>query len=287
MDQTEPLLESISMNQWIHMEGIDVLIEGQGTHTVLMLHGWPDAPSLWDGSVAALQDGYRCVRVRLPGYDLSQAPRPMSVVDFTRRLRQVVDTVSPHEPVSLLLHDWGCLFGYEFAARHTHRVARVVGVDIGDTGSPAYRKGLRTKEKLMIAGYQLWLAVAWKLGGLAPKLGDRMTRFMARSIGCRNAPEQIGWQMNYPYAMGWFGAFGGLRGLARVDLLLGPVLPALYIYGRRKPFMFHSAHWLEQLSAAPGCAVQGLDTGHWVMRQKPVEFHACVRAWLDLARAPR
>lgn len=274
------------MTRRMTLDGVDVLIEGQGTHTVLMLHGWPDAPSLWDSSVAALQDGYRCVRVCLPGYDLSQPARPMSVADFTQRLRQVVDTVSPHEPVTLLLHDWGCLFGYEFAARHTDRVARVVGVDIGDTNSGAYLKGLSAKEKLIIAGYQLWLALAWKLGGAAPGIANRMTRFMARAIGCRNAPEQIGWQMNYPYAMGWFGAFGGLREVARVHQLLGPVLPTLYIYGRRKPFMFHSARWLEQLVTAPGCAVQAMDTGHWVMRQKPVEFNACVRAWLDGATAP-
>ena len=273
------------MNQRIHIDGIEVLIEGQGTHTVLMLHGWPDTPLLWDSSVTALQDGYRCVRVRLPGYDLSRPPQPMSVVDFTRHLRQVVDRVSPHEPVTLLLHDWGCLFGYEFAARHTDRVARVVGVDIGDTNSGAYLKGLSVKEKFMIAGYQLWLALAWKLGGQFPGLADRMTRYMARAIGCRNAPQQIGWQMNYPYAMGWFGAFGGLRGVAQVHQLLGPVLPVLYIYGRRKPFMFHSDRWLEQLAATPGCAVQGLDTGHWVMRQKPTEFNACVRAWLDRATA--
>ncbi|MGE0098294.1 MAG: alpha/beta fold hydrolase [Hydrogenophaga sp.] len=265
----------------MNVNGVDVLVDGQGAHTVLMLHGWPDTPSLWDSSVAALQDGYRCVRVFLPGYDLSQPPQPVSVVDFTRFLRQVVDAVSPQEPVSLLLHDWGCLFGYEFAARHSHRVARIVGVDIGDTSSGAYLKSLSVKEKLMIAYYQLWLAAAWKLGRWAPGIANRMTRFMARAIGCRNAPEQIAWQMNYPYAMGWFGTMGGLRELARVDHVLGVTLPALYIYGRRKPFMFHSARWLDQLAATPGCEVKGMDTGHWVMRQKPVEFNACVRTWLD------
>jgi cis-3-alkyl-4-acyloxetan-2-one decarboxylase len=104
---------------------------------------------------------------------------------------------------------------------------------------------------------------------------------MARTIGCRNEPSHIGWQMNYPYAMGWFGAHGGLRGVGRVDKLLGVAMPALFIYGRRKPFMFHSERWLDQLGRAPGCAVLALDTGHWVMRQKPAEFNACVRAWLD------
>ena len=76
----------------------------------------------------------------------------------------VLDAVSPDEPVTLLLHDWGCFFGYEVAARHQQRVARVVATDIGDTNSGAYLTSLTGKEKLMIAGYQLWLAVGWKLG---------------------------------------------------------------------------------------------------------------------------
>ena len=264
----------------IEVEGLRVTVEGQGP-VVVLLHGWPDSPALWDGLVASLQERWTCVRFALPGFDLARAPRPVSVDEMCRLIAAVVDAVSPGAPVTLVLHDWGCFFGYEFAARHAARVARVVGVDIGDSNSGAYLKTLTAKEKLLIAGYQLWLAAAWKLGAWWPSLANGLTRFMARQVGCRTEPSAIGWQMNYPYAMGWFGAFGGLRGLARVDRLLGHRLPALFIYGRRKPFMFHSRSWLEQLAGAPGCAVQGLDTGHWVMRQKPLEFNTCVRAWLD------
>lgn len=269
------------MNNLLQIDDVDVLVDGEGPHTVVMVHGWPDTSALWDSTVEALRDGYRCVRFNLPGYDLRKPPRPMSVAAVNGLIRKIVDAVSPHQSVTMLVHDWGCLFGYEFAARHPDRVARVVGVDIGDTSSGAYMKSLSGKQKAMIAGYQLWLAVAWKLGRVWPGLANRMTRTMARAIGCRNEPERIGWQMNYPYAMGWFGEHGGLRGVARVDKLLGVDMPALYIYGRRKPFMFHSERWVEQLTRAPGCEVLALDTGHWVMRQKPAEFNACVRAWLD------
>jgi pimeloyl-ACP methyl ester carboxylesterase len=270
----------------LQIEGVNVLVEGEGTHVVLMLHGWPDTPALWDETVEALREGYRCVRVCLPGYDLRKPARSVSVDAMSGLLRKVVDAVSPHQPVSLLLHDWGCFFGYEFAARHPDRVARVVGVDVGDTGSAAYLKGLSAREKRLIAGYQLWLALAWKVGPWWPWLANRMTRYMARATRCRNPPQDIGWQMNYPYAMQWFGTHGGLRGVARVERLLGVDMPTLYIYGRRKPFMFHSAAWLDQLARAPGCEVLALDTGHWVMRQKPIEFNACVRAWLDRSVSP-
>lgn len=283
--RSQPLYGIQRMQDRLTIEGLDVSLDGAGP-TVVMLHGWPDSPALWDSTVAALRDGYRCVRFALPGYDLSQPPRPVSVDQMCALIASVVDTVSPDEPVTLLLHDWGCLFGYEYAARHTRRVARVVGVDVGDTGSGAYLKSLSLREKAMIAGYQLWLAQAWLIGRWQPALANRMTRFMARSAGCRTAPEHIGWQMNYPYAMQWFGAHGGLRGLAPVGQLLGPKLPTLFLFGRRKPFMFHSARWLADLATTPGCAVVGLDAGHWLMRQQPTLFNTQVRTWLDASTAP-
>jgi len=269
-----------AMTQTIDVQGLTVKIEGQGP-TVVLLHGWPDTPAVWDGTVAALRDGYRCVRFHLPGYDLTKPPRPVSVDQMCDLIAAVVDAVSPDEPVSLVLHDWGCFFGYEYAARHPQRVARVVGTDIGDTNSGAYLKSLTGKEKLMIAGYQLWLATAWKLGGVLPGLADRMTRYMARVNHCRAAPERIGWQMNYPYAMQWFGSFGGLRGVARVGQVFGPQIPTLFCFGKRKPFMFHSTRWLAELGTTPGCRVLGFDAGHWLMLQKPAEYHAAVRGWLD------
>ena len=267
----------------MRLEGLDVVIEGQGP-TVVFLHGWPDTLALWDDTVDALRDGYRCVRFSLPGFDLSQPPRPQSVDEMCALIGAVVDAVSPGEPVALVLHDWGCFFGYEYAARHVDRVARVVSADIGDTNSGAYLSALTAREKRMIAGYQIWLALAWKLGAIWPAMADRMTRYMARRIGCKTEPGKIGWQMNYPYALQWFGSFGGLRGVARVDKVFGPRLPTLFLFGKRKPFMFHSARWLAQLATTPGCAVQGLDAGHWLMRQQPSVFNQAVRQWLDASR---
>src|SRR5690606_10630385 len=98
-----------------NIQGLEVVIEGQGP-TVVFLHGWPDTLELWDDTVAALRDAYRCVRFSLPGFDLSKPPRPQSVDGMCALVGAVVDAVSPNEPVTLVLHDWGCFFGYEYAA---------------------------------------------------------------------------------------------------------------------------------------------------------------------------
>lgn len=259
------------------VEGTDVFVEGAGGPTVVMVHGWPDTHRLWDGTVRALQSQYRCVRFTLPGFAAPLVGPAPTLADITARLLAIVDQASPDQPVTLLLHDWGCLFGYELAARHPHRVARIVGVDIGDATSPAYLKTLTLGQKLMILTYQLWLACAWLIGRyLSGRVADALTRWMARAMRCPTPKADIRWYMNLPYAMAWFGVGGGLRKALRFE----PHCPMLYCYGKRKPFMFHSAQWLEKLNAAPHSQAVGLASGHWVMVDQAADFEAKVLGWL-------
>ena len=263
MPQTNPLT----------VEGIPIIIEGNGPETIVMLHGWPDTRRLWDSTVLALQGRYRCVRFTLPGFDSRLPPRPTSLEDMTTVLRRIVRAVSPDQPVTLLMHDWGCIFGYEFAARHPAQVSRIVAVDIGDYNSGALQRSLSVKAKLQVFAYQFWLALAWKFAG---GLGTGMTRWMARQMRCPTSQSRMGWQMNYPYAMQWLGLLGGFKAAMKVD----PHCPTLYLYGRRKPFMFQSPQWTDNLAARPGCKVQAFATGHWVMVQEPDAFNQAVLAWL-------
>ena len=255
------------------LDGIEVLEEGQGDDVIVMIHGWPDTHRLWDGQVGALADRFRCVRFTLPGYDLALPPRPTSVAAMVDLIRQVVEDGGGGRPVTLLLHDWGCVFGYQFAMTHPALVSRLIGIDIGDSGSREFARSLTVKARLMIAGYQLWLAWAWRIGG---SLGDRMTRAMVRALHCPVDPARVGAQMNYPYAMRWLGAVGGMRHLAPLD----PQCPMLFLYATRKPFAFHSPAWVQALAARPGCRVQPMKTGHWVMLDQPQAFNRVLLEWL-------
>ena len=259
----------------IDVDGTEVVLQGEGDEVILMLHGWPDTRALWDGTVAALQGQFVCARLTLPGFETG--PSATRLDDMCHLLRQIVERISPEHPVTLMLHDWGCVFGYEFAMRHPGCVARVVAVDVGDHNSAALLRQWRAKEKLAVMGYQVWLALAWKLGHhFSEKLGTRMTRAMARWLRCPTKPADITCKMNYPYAMQWFGTAGGLKEASQIHL----PMPLLFVYGERKPFMFHSTPWLAQVAATPGNAVLGLPCGHWVMVSRPEAFHACVCDWL-------
>jgi len=153
----------------------------------------------------------------------------------------------------------------------------VVAVDVGDHNSRALQRAWGAREKFSVLAYQLWLAVAWKIGcHMSPTWGTRMTRDMARWLGCPTPATSISHKMNYPYAMQWFGSAGGFKSAQQVQL----PMPLLFVYGERKPFMFHSTRWLEQMAAKPGNAVRGLPCGHWVMISRAEAFHAIVRDWL-------
>lgn len=252
---------------------VDVIVEGAGAKAIVMVHGWPDTHRLWDAQVEALKKRYRCVRFTLPGFDRAGPKRAFSFGELLETMRQVVEQACPGERVTLLLHDWGCFFGYQFAMRHPDLVERIVGVDIGDAGSRENRAELGFRGLFIVLAYQLWLALAWRIGG---RVGDGMARWMARAMRCPTDPSTIGAHMGYPYAMRWLGAAGGLPGLK----VFKPHCPMLFLYAERKPVMFHSRPWAERLAAQPGCRVVAFPTGHWIMIQQPAQFNNALLAWL-------
>ena len=259
------------MQTTLQVQGIDVHVEGpsDAAVTVVMIHGWPDTYRLWDAQVAALAPTYRCVRFSLPGFEVAAPARPVSLAQMVALFSDIVDAVSPNAPVTLLLHDWGCVFGYQFAARHPQRVARVIGIDVGDTFAPRFVKSLSLKAKLMIGGYQGWLALAHSLG----PVGTRMTRLMARALRAPAPATSLSAQQNYPYVMQLGSGF-------RDAVNFEPHCPMQYFYGQKKPFMFHTQSWLDTITARQGSAVHAMPTGHWVSIEQPVEFNRLLLAWL-------
>jgi pimeloyl-ACP methyl ester carboxylesterase len=261
----------------LQVNGIDVYVEGDGPQTILMVHGWPDTHRLWDPQVEFLKAHHRCVRFTLPGFDIAKRREAFTLEESIEAIGAVAQRTSPGRRVVLLLHDWGCFFGYQYAMRWPTRVSKIIGVDIGDVRSTQYRRSLGIKAKAMIVSYQLWLALAWRIGG---PIGNAMTRALARAVHAPGAAETIGAGMNYPYDIVWTGSHGSYRGAVEFR----PACPMLFLYGTRKPFMFHSPHWAEALGAIPGNRVIGFETGHWVMAERPAEFNAAVHHWLE-ARA--
>ncbi|MGE5093952.1 MAG: alpha/beta fold hydrolase [Betaproteobacteria bacterium] len=261
------------MSAALEVDGIDVFVEGDGGESIVMIHGWPDTWRLWDAQAAFFKDRYRCVRFTLPGFDIDKPRRAFSFAETMSVIGNIVDRTCPGQRVILMLHDWGCAFGYQYAMRNPSRVSRIIGVDIGDTGTRQHARSLSATAKMMAFSYQMWLAIAWRIGG---PLGDWMTRWLARVFRAPSDQRLIDSRMDYPYYIAWFKAHGSYRDMVRFE----PPVPMLFVYGKRKPFLFHTPAWADALAARPGCAVRAFDTGHWVMSEQPRQFNEAVDAWL-------
>lgn len=265
------------MDRTINVDGTPVLIEGSGEHTIVMLHGWPDTAALWRRQVEFFRQHYVCVSFTLPGFARNDRT-DYSVNDVVGRIRSIVNAVSPDNKVILLAHDWGCVFGYEYAMRHSDRVERMIGLDVGDVDSQDLKASLSVAGKLMVFTYQIILAFSF----FCPRfLGDAVARAMASALKAESIRENIHAGMSMPYAMRWFGVNGGLTNLLPVE----PPFPFYYAYATRKPVMFHSPAWLRQLASNPQNSVQAYDCGHWLMVEKAAEFNSSAARWLSQSPA--
>ena len=261
------------MKTELTIAGIPVYVEGDGPEVLIMVHGWPDTHRIWDRQVAFFRQNYRCVTFSLPGFGEPGPVRGYTLAEVVDTLRRIADAVSPDRKVNLMIHDWGCVFGYQYALSNPERVARLIAIEIGDSGSPDFEQSLSLTAKSMVVTYQMTLAAAWYLGGFA---GDAITRGVARGLQGKAESRHVHSGMNYPYAMRWMGAHGGLADLLPVE----PPFPFFYVYGRKKPFMFHSASWLSRMGQRAGNAVREYNCGHWVMVDAAEGFNREVAAWL-------
>ena len=261
------------MSGLVSVAGIDVHVEGEGAETIVMVHGFPDTYRMWDAQVRGLKDRYRCVRFTLPGFDASKPRRAYSFDELIGFLRALIERVSPGRKVVLMLHDWGCFFGYQFYMRHPETVSKIVGVDIGDPAST--RRIWTRREKLLVLAYQNWLALAWLIGG---RIGDWMVRSLARRARCPADPRDMSSRMGYPYFMLWYGGEQSYRRFVRRFI---PACPILFVYGRRKAIRFHSKAWADELQKQKGNQVVEFETGHWVTCEQPERFNQVVLDWLS------
>jgi cis-3-alkyl-4-acyloxetan-2-one decarboxylase len=236
--------------------------------TLLFIQGWPDDASVWDETVAALAGAYRCVRVTLPNFDGERTTRDgYETETLVSALEAVLREVSDRGKVTLILHDWGCYWGYAVHNRCQDLVARVAGLDIGPHFKP------RTRDVPLILGYQSWLYAAFVVGG---SVGDAMTRRFATIARAPAPSSRVHAGMNYPYRNIFRDLVSG-RGKA---LTKGywPTCPILFAYGADKPFFFHSDVWLDHVRKTGG-TVAPLACGHWV--QRDTGFVALLTKWLD------
>lgn len=252
------------------------VIEGNASGpTIVFLHGWPDDAGLWHSQLPALSQQFRCVRLTLPNF--GEQPVRAGGFDFPELVEMIAATIREVQPegrVHLVTHDWGAYIGYMLEQTHPELVDRMVALDVGGhMGRPPI------KVALMIAAYQWALIKAWIVGGVIPPLGDLLSRGVGRVV---RVPDSRVPHIRSRFAYSYFYLWRGMVLPWKRSSILGryrPQCPVLYLYGRRKPLMFHSEKWLRIVEEAGGRS-EGIDAGHWLMQSRADEVNERILAWL-------
>lgn len=241
---------------------IEYTIEGNPDGpTLVFIHGWPDDTSLWRKQLKVLGKAHRCVLLTLPNFG-AQAEKAggYDFPELAERLAATVREVQPEGSIGLVIHDWGTYLGYLLERNEPGMVNRIAAMDVG-----AHIKPENLKTSLMIVGYQWALIACWLAGGILPPLGNLMTRGVGTVIRVpKRQLATVRSRCNYLYFYLW-----------RRILLPGknsnlihhyrPRCPVMFLYGKRKPLMFHSSRWLKTVDESGGYS-EGIDgAGHWLM----------------------
>lgn len=257
------------MRNTLDVNGTTVYIDGDGSSTIIMIHGWPDTHEVWHNQVGYFKKDYRCVTFSLLGFDKNDKGK-YTLEDIVAQINDVVNAVCSTTKAIFFVHDWGCVFGYEYAMRYPEKIEKMVAIDVGDASSPEFEKTLSLKAKLMVFSYQFTLALGWLTKS------DAIHKTMAKGLQAKSNFENIHAGMGLPYAMRWLGANGGLKNLQQIN----PSFPFFYTYALKKPFFFHTEKWTMELEKNPANKVQAFNCGHWVMIDKANEFNEAVKSWL-------
>ncbi len=170
--------------RWVESGGVRISVVEQGGEgpVLLLVHGYPDNLSVWDGVAERLAARFRVVRYDVRGHGDSEAPATPDgyrMEHLTADLLAVKHAVSPGAPVHLVGHDWGSIQCWPaLNPAHFRSFTSISGPDLDQTGT-----WLRTwrRRPLQVARQvtHSWYIAAFRLPVL-PELLWRIPRLRRR-----------------------------------------------------------------------------------------------------------
>jgi pimeloyl-ACP methyl ester carboxylesterase len=253
-----------------------------GGEPVVLLHGFPQDASAWDGISAALHGaGLRTLAPDQRGY--SPMARPRRRVAY--RMRELVDDVralldaAELDRAHVVGHDWGAAVGWALAAWHPDRVGTLTALSVPHPGAMA--RSMVTSDQALRSAYMGLFQVpvlperALLAGGGAPLhrmlRGSGLPAATADHYAARmREPGALSAALNWYRALPW---------LAR-DRVGSVSVPTLHVWSTGDTFLGRAAtegtarfidapyrlevlenlpHWIPELAADQ---VAGLVTAH-------------------------
>jgi pimeloyl-ACP methyl ester carboxylesterase len=244
----------------IRSGGVRLVVRQEGDParpTVLLVHGYPDNMTVWDGVAERLRGRFHVVRYDVRGAGASEAPDSRDgyhLDQLAADVMAVVDATSPHRPVHLVGHDWGSVQAWHAVTDpgNAARIASYTTISGPDLGHVAHWTRRLTTPVLRQVLHS-WYIGFFRLPVL-PELVFRSaalrTRLHARERDLRNGLELYRENIGRRWEARWTS------------------VPVLQIVPTRDPYvtpaMAGSAErWCEHLTR------KSLQVGHWVIRSHP------------------
>ena len=93
--------------------------------TIVMIHGQPTWSYLWRNIIPHLKDRHRVIALDLIGFGKSDKPDiEYLVTQHAKYLQGFMDALKLKD-ITLVVHDWGSVLGFDFAARNPSRVKAI------------------------------------------------------------------------------------------------------------------------------------------------------------------
>jgi pimeloyl-ACP methyl ester carboxylesterase len=127
--------------EWLPAAGSGPASQSYAARTVVLVHGYMDAGGTWDLVAPALAaEGLRVLAPDMRGFgDGARAPAGSyyHFVDYVFDLADLVDALSPGEPIALVGHSMGGTISTLFAGTFPERVARLALIEgVGPPDNP-------------------------------------------------------------------------------------------------------------------------------------------------------
>ena len=246
-------------------DGVELAVREYGEPdrpTIVLVHGYPDTSSFWDGVAERLEPRYHVVTYDVRGAGASSTPRgpnAYSLEHLVADLGAVIDAVAVGKKIHLVGHDWGSIQGWEAVTtpRLEGRIASftsISGPSLDHAGSWLRRKARAGRFGQLLRQFaSSWYIAAFEIPGVG-----RLASIFAprRGLDARTVRNGVGMYRQ------------SMRSRLLNPRSRSTALPVQVIVPTRDPFV--SPALLDGIEhTAPDLWRRRVRAGHWVPRTHP------------------
>ena len=254
---------------------------------VVLLHGYPQSAAVWRPTMDWLATrGYRSIAPNLRGYSPRANPADAAAYSMDKLVGDVIGIAGAQgvDRFHLVGHDWGGALGWAIAATHPERLLSLTV--ISTPHGAAMRAAMRSSTQALRSAYMSFFRIPRLPEAMLNAANLRPTGLGLRLFGLPRAS----WQRDRGQlrrAGGLHGPLNWYRGaLGRGG---GPpliIVPTMYIWGRRDPFLGRRAAQLTAAQVVGPYRFEELKAGHWIVDRNAVDLQRLLGEHLAAHGAP-